>query len=66
MSTAEKTNDTALIQYAACVPDVATIAPPISGPTAHAMFSTVMKSALPFSSSSSSRRFGIAALTVGR
>jgi len=33
-----------LIQYARCVPDAATIAPPISGPAAHAMFSTVRKS----------------------
>ncbi len=66
MRNAEKTKDTALIQYAAFVPDVATMIPPMSGPAAHAMFSTVMKSALPFSSSFSSSRFGSPALTAGR
>ena len=66
ITAAEKTNDPALIQYAVSVPDTATIAPPTIGPAAHAMFSTVWKSALPRSSSFSSSRFGIAALTVGR
>ena len=65
MSKADTTNEAAFTQYATCGPEAATIAPPMSGPAAQVTFSTVWRSALPGSRSSSSRRFGRPAFTAG-
>ncbi len=58
MSNADTTNEAAFTQYATCGPEAATSAPPMSGPAAQVTFSTVWRSALPRSRSSSSSRFG--------
>ena len=57
-SAAERTNDPALIQYAACGPAAAVSTPPSTGPAAQLMFSTVCRTAFASGSSSSGTRFG--------